>query len=174
MELQKISQLLERYWEGKLSEVEEDALKQALIEEEPTLEGDLKDAALWFKSTASFKDTLQLSGDFEEKVMRKIEQKSAVKDSWSWWKIAASVLIIITLGYTAVVMPSQKQEALAKENTQEDPLMAYEETKATLALMASMMNNGKSQLESLELFKKAQDKIKNNFEPEKTKKEKNS
>jgi hypothetical protein len=174
MELQEISQLLDRYWEGKLSEEEENTLRKALLKEEPTLEGELKDAALWFKSTASFKDTLQLPEDFDEKVMARIEKQSIRSDSWSWWKIAAAVLIIMTLGYTAVVIPGQKQAALANKNTQEDPLMAYEETKATLALMASMMNNGKSQLESLELFKKAQDKIKNNFESDKNKKDKNS
>ncbi|MFQ3212757.1 MAG: hypothetical protein ACI9C9_000283, partial [Marivirga sp.] len=48
MELQEISQLLDRYWEGKLSEEEENTLRKALLKEEPTLEGELKDAALWF------------------------------------------------------------------------------------------------------------------------------
>jgi hypothetical protein len=170
MELQKLNQLLEQYWEGKLSEEEENKLKQALLAQEPTLEGDLKDAAIWFKSTASYKGSIQLSADFEDRVMGDITKPSKSNESWSWWKIAASVLIIITLGYTAVVMPSQQQAALAEENTQEDPQKAYEETKATLALMASMMNTGKSQLQSLELFKVAQEKIKNNFDQEKVKK----
>lgn len=175
MELQKLNQLLEQYWEGKLSEAEEDAFREALLEQEPSLVGDLKDLAIWFKSSASFKDKIQLSPDFEERVMQNIEQqKKGAADSWSWWKIAAAVLIIITLGYTAVVVPSQKQKALTENNTQEDPQKAYEETKATLALMASMMNNGKSSLESIELFKMAQEKIKKNFETEKSKKESNS
>jgi len=175
MELQKINQLLEQYWEGKLSEQEEDELRQALIAQEPTLEGKLKEAAVWFKSTASFKNTLQLSENFEDRIMNNITKSTKkTSENWSWWKIAASILIIITLGYTAVVLPSQQKAELAENNTQEDPQKAFEETKATLALMASLMNNGKTKLESLELFQKAQDKIKNNFESEKTKKDKNS
>ncbi len=91
---------------------------------------------------------------------------------WSWWKIAASVLIIISLGYMAWLLPQQnsKPKNLAEiTNTQEDPEKAFEETKATLLLMANMMNNGKEHLNSLQLFQVAQDKIQNSLNKEKSK-----
>ncbi|GAB3341930.1 hypothetical protein GCM10027429_31020 [Marivirga atlantica] len=173
MELEGLNRLLEKYWEGQLSDKEEDQFKADLLDNYDALSGELKELADWFNSTASFKESLQLDDDFDDNIMAKIqERKSESKDSWNWWKVAAAILVIITLSYTAIVIPQQKEkDKLALDNTQQTPEMAFEETKATLALMASMMNNGKAQLESLELFKVAQDKIKNKFEKENNKKE---
>ena len=174
MELHKISQLLDQYWKGELSEAEENALKQALLEQKPDLEGDLKEAAHWFKSAENYKDAIRPSADFDDKLMAKIKSQSKPKEKWSWWKVAAAVLIMFTLGYTAWKVPNVQPTQTVAENTADNPEKAFEETKATLALMASLMDNGKNQLESLELFQKAQEKIKNSQGGTKEKKNKNS
>ncbi len=166
MDLERLNRLLEKYWEGQLTEEEEGRFRAELLTNKAELKGELKELADWFSSAASLKQSLKLDPDFEAKILSEIKPESEkAKDSWSWWKIAAAVLIITTLGYTAIVLPqNKKQEALAMENTQTDPEKALTETKATLALMASMMNSGKEQLQSLEYFKIAQEKIMSNKE----------
>ncbi len=162
MALEKLEQWLEKYWLGELSQVEEMQFKSELKANKESLKGELKQMAEWFESHDEVKEHLRLDDDFDEKVMNKIHQKSQPKDSWNWMKVAASILVVFALGFFAWWMPQQQeQKQLAK---QEDK--AYKEAKATLELMASMMNHGKKHLSSLEMINTAQEKVKNTFQPD--------
>jgi cytoskeletal protein RodZ len=162
MALEKLEQWLEKYWLGELSQVEEMQFKSELKANMGSLKGELKQMAEWFESHEEVKEHLRLDDDFDEKVMNKIHQKSQPKERWNWMKVAASILVVFVLGFFAWWMPQQQeQKQLAQQEEK-----AYKEAKATLELMASMMNHGKKHLSSLEMINTAQEKVKNTFQPD--------
>ena len=172
MASEQLEQWLEKYWQGELSHVEEMQFRSELKVKKAYLKGELKSLADWFEANENAKQEIKLSDDFDEIVLNKTARKNTVVASWSWWKIAASVLIIISLGYMAWLLPQQNarpKNVAEITNTQDNPEKAFEETKATLLLMANMMNNGKEHLNSLQLFQVAQDKIQNSLKQEKSK-----
>ncbi len=173
MASEKLKQWLEKYWQGELSHGEEMQFRSELKATKETLSGELKEISEWFESTEDFKNQLQLDDDFDDAILNTIKQKTSFANQWSWWKIAASILIIISLGYMAWMVPQQDTDHGLTEikNTQENPEKAFEETKATLQLMANMMNSGKDHLHSLQLFQVAQEKVQNTLKKGETKKE---
>jgi hypothetical protein len=161
----KLEQSLEKYWLGELSQVEEFQFKSELKANKSKLTGELSQMAEWFEGHEETKRNLVLDADFDNQILKKIHQKSQPKDSWNWMKVAASILIIFALGFFAWWMPQQQeQKQLAQQKEK-----AYKEAKATLELMASMMNHGKKHLSSLEMINTAQEKVKNTFQPERKK-----
>ncbi|GAA5038080.1 hypothetical protein GCM10011506_35370 [Marivirga lumbricoides] len=175
MASEKLNQWLEKYWQGELSHVEEMQFRSELKINRESLSGELQSLAEWFEATESVKHELSLEDDFDAEVLQKIRSTKSGENKWSWWKIAASVLVVITLAYMGWLLPQSKlsdtNQLVEMENTQENPEKAFEETKATLQLMANMMNSGKDHLNSLQLFQVAQDKIQTSFKQEKKKKE---
>jgi hypothetical protein len=165
MALRKLEQWLEKYWLGELSQVEEMQFKSELKANKDKLKGELLQMAEWFEGHDDAKQNLSLDDDFDETIMKKIHKKSQPKDKWNWMKVAASILVIMGLGFFTWWMPQQQnQKQLAQQEEK-----AYKEAKATLELMASMMNHGKKHLSSLEMINTAQEKVKNTFQPERKK-----
>jgi len=162
MALKTLEIWLEKYWLGELSQVEEMQFKSELKANKNKLEGELLQMAEWFESQEELKQNLTLGEDFDEQVMNKIHEKSKSKDQWNWMKIAASVLVAFALGFFAWWMPMQQER---RELAQQEE-KAYLEAKATLELMASMMNHSRKHLSSLEMINTAQEKVKNTFQPE--------
>lgn len=175
MASEKLNQWLEKYWQGELSHVEEMQFRSELKINKDSLNGELQSLAEWFEATEGLKHELSLDDDFDAEVLQKIQAPKSGESKWSWWKIAASVLVVITLAYMGWLLPQSKlinsDQLVEIENTQENPEKAFEETKATLQLMANMMNSGKDHLNSLQLFQVAQDKIQTSLKQEKKKKE---
>jgi hypothetical protein len=168
MVLRKLEQWLEKYWQGELNQVEEMEFKSELKANKQNLSGELKQMAEWFESHEKTKQNLVLDDDFDKDIMKKIHQKSQPKESWNWMKIAASILVVFALGFFTWWMPhQQEQKQLAQQEEK-----AYKEAKATLELMASMMNHGKKHLSSLEMINTAQEKVKNTFQPDRKEKRK--
>ena len=166
MALEKLEQWLEKYWLGELSQVEEMQFKSELKANKDNLKGELKQMADWFESHEEVKQNLRLDDSFDDKVMASIKQNSKPADSWNWMKVAASILVAFALGFFAWWMPEQQeQKQLAQQEEK-----AYKEAKATLELMASMMNHGKKHLSSLEMINTAQEKVKNTFQPDRKEK----
>jgi len=150
---------------GELSQVEEMQFKSELKANKDKLKGELLQMAEWFEGHDDAKQNLSLDDDFDETIMKKIHKKSQPKDKWNWMKVAASILVIMGLGFFTWWMPQQQnQKQLAQQEEK-----AYKEAKATLELMASMMNHGKKHLSSLEMINTAQEKVKNTFQPERKK-----
>ncbi|MBK6266011.1 hypothetical protein JKA74_13290 [Marivirga sp. S37H4] len=173
MASEQLEQWLEKYWQGELSHVEEMQFRSELKVNKDSLSGELKSIAEWFETTENVKQELSLDDDFDAEITSKIHGSKFLTNQWSWWKVAASVLIIISLGYLAWLMPQQQDQSTLTEinNTQENPEKAFEETKATLLLMANMMNSGKDHLNSLQLFQVAQEKVQNSLKKEESKKD---
>lgn len=170
MVLQELEQLLEKYWLGELTQVEELQFKSELRANRSSLKGELSEMADWFESHEEAKQQLRLDDDFDDRIMRSIQAKSQPKDQWNWMKIAASILVILGLGFFGWWMPKkQEQKQLAQQEEK-----AYREAKATLELMASMMNHSRKHLSSLEMINTAQEKVKNTFQPDRKKKKEDS
>jgi|GEM_PF-5311776 hypothetical protein len=168
MALEKLEQWLEKYWLGELSQVEEMQFKSELKANKDSLKGELKQMADWFEGHEEAKQNLVLDDSFDENIMAKIQKKSKPVDSWNWMKVAASILVVFALGFFTWWMPKQQeQKQLAQQEEK-----AYKEAKATLELMASMMNHGKKHLSSLEMISTAQEKVKNTFQPDRKEKKK--
>jgi high-affinity Fe2+/Pb2+ permease len=166
MALRKLEQWLEKYWLGELSQVEEMQFKSELKANKDSLKGELRQMADWFESHEESKQNLVLEDDFDKDIMKKIHQKSQPKEVWNWMKVAASILVVFALGFFAWWVPQQQeQKQLAQQEEK-----AYKEAKATLELMASMMNHGRKHLSSLEMINTAQEKVKNTFQPDKKEK----
>ncbi|SMG27453.1 hypothetical protein SAMN05661096_01603 [Marivirga sericea] len=168
MALKKLEQQLEKYWLGELSQVEESQFKSELQANRNELSGELRQMAEWFEGHEDAKQKLSLGDDFDQNIMKEIHKKSQPKDKWNWMKVAASVLVIMALGFFAWWMPQQQEQRQLAQEEQK----AYQEAKATLELMASMMNHGKKHLSSLEMINTAQEKVKNTFQPERKEKKK--
>lgn len=173
MASEQLKQWLEKYWEGNLTHVEEMQFKTELKINKASLSDELKSLAEWFEANENIKQQISLGDDFDVEVLNKTVHKKSSGTVWSWWKIAASILIIISLGYMAWLLPQQNNESKnfgEISNTQDNPEKAFEETKATLLLVSNMMNSGKDHLNSLQLFQVAQDKIQNSLKQERQKK----
>ncbi len=169
---EKLDQWLEQYWQGELSHVEEMQFRSELKINKASLTGELKSLAEWFEANENLKQELSLDDGFDDLILDKTVRKSQSVGNWSWWKIAASILIIVSLGYMAWLLPQQNpnpKHVAEITNSQDDPEKAFEETKATLLLMANMMNSGKDHLNSLQLFQVAQDKVQNSLKQDKSK-----
>jgi hypothetical protein len=166
MALKKLEQSLEKYWLGELSQIEEMQFKSELKANKNELGGELLQMAEWFEGHDGAKQNLNLDDDFDRTIMKEIHKKSQPKDKWNWMKVAASILIVFALGFFAWWVPEQQeQKQLAQQEEK-----AYKEAKATLELMASMMNHGRKHLSSLEMINTAQEKVKNTFQPDKKQK----
>ena len=166
MALEKLEQQLKKYWLSELSPVEEMQFKSELKANKDSLKGELKQMAEWFEGHEEAKRELTLDDSFDDKIMATIQSKSQPKDSWSWIKIAASILVVFALGFFAWWMPQQQEQ---KQMAQQEE-KAYKEAKATLELMASMMNHGRKHLNSLEMINTAQEKVKDTFQPDRKEK----
>jgi len=164
MASRRIKQLFEKYWEGSLEQQEEEELQHLLISHKDSIEPEMEQLSNWFEANKSLAESLTLSEEFDEQVLNQIHKREGRSDHWNWWKIAASVTVVVGLGILTLFLPiSQKNEMAA--NTQESPEKAYLEAKATLQLMATVMNQGKEHLGSLEMLNTAQQKVKNTFQP---------
>jgi hypothetical protein len=165
MELQKIEQLLDKYWDGDTSLEEEQVLQNFFTEEE--VPEHLQGVATLFRKFKTDRQFKTLDDDFDETVIHTIEKSAS---AWSFRKllrIAAAVTLLLLSVFLIKDYTSGQAEESAEasekiENTSEDPKLAYEQTKQALLLISSMMNEGTQHMEKLENFSEAQEKVKEN------------
>jgi len=136
MELAKVEQLLEAYFEGNTSLVEENQLRDYFNSKEvaPHLAG----------YTALF---VGFSIAREETSSREIEILTPTKNRRFFnWSIAASVALLLGVGAwyfnNGTGLSQEEQEAL----------MAYNEAKQTMLLLSESLNKGTAPMEELAAF----------------------
>ncbi|MFD2827810.1 hypothetical protein ACFSYG_15125 [Leeuwenhoekiella polynyae] len=143
MDLNKIENLLELYFEGETSLKQEAQLQEYFTSDEvaPHLEEYVPIFGAFAKAKETgFNRTLELP---------------ETKRSYKWIPVAASVLLCIGLFLTY----NQKQGSENDLGTYKDPEVAALKTKQALFMMGSFMNKGTGQLEKLETFEETANQI---------------
>ncbi|UII23596.1 hypothetical protein [Fulvivirga ligni] len=166
MDLDRIEQLLEKYWECETSGEEEQELKEFFNNNE--VPEHLKSVAPLFTYFSKEEAVGDLGDDFDNNIIERLQTEKAPKKGkvvsliFNAMKVAAVGVILITAGYF------MKQEYIDKKDsidpymtgTFEDPEKAFEETKKALMLLSKNMNVGKKQVQKVGVFHEAQEKIK--------------
>ncbi|PSL43346.1 hypothetical protein CLV51_10835 [Chitinophaga niastensis] len=148
MDYNKISALLEKYWEGESSLEEEALLRNFFSTPHHDLPDELQEAAPLFQY-------------FHEEAEKVWEAPSAKVVKLSplqhWMKYAAVLLMAIGIGY-ALKQHQHREKAVIvamKAQDMEDPQKAYAETKRALQLLAKNLNKGTSKMQKLSYFNEA-------------------
>lgn len=148
----KIKKLLDKYYNGNTSIEEEDLLKNYLSQDNVPEEFK-SDKVLFTNLFESQSDVPELN--FEAEISKAIEfanildreeEKSPkIYKLFALWAAAASVIIIIGLGF----LYTSKQNEILLTDTFDDPYLAMQETKRVLSLFASKLNMAQDELEPL-------------------------
>jgi len=155
MTSEQIKQLLEKYWAGDTSSEEERALK-AFFSGDKIPEELKKYQPLFLWKTRQ----MQLKGD------RKLKTgiKKPVNFQWySFLKIAASVLLVFTLGigfYTHYEQEKQMDKIFSE--TYSNPEDALKETKNVIGKISSALNMAKDKQDELQKIDSIEETPKNN------------
>ena len=147
----RINDLLEAYYLGKTSIIEEEELREYFrsgdFPEELTIEADLFG---FFNQERSVSENTKL----EEKISRAIDAKRPRPENaftrWKYYWIsgaAAAILILITV---FIDIRIQKSNSLIVEiDTFDDPYLAYVEAKRVMTYVSEKMNTGTESLRNL-------------------------
>jgi hypothetical protein len=163
MEYNKISELLEKYWEGETSLEEEEMLRSFYATEHKELPADLLEAQSLFRY---FHTEANLELPELPEMETVIAQLSPVvkQKPWDhWMKYAAVFLIAIGLGYAGRQYQEKQRRmdvVLAQRDTYDDPQKAFAATQKALRLLAKNLNKGTSQVQKLSYFNEATERIK--------------
>lgn len=179
MEWNRISELLDRYWEGETTVEEEAELKIAFAR--PDVPAHLKEAATLFQyyTTEQCKEILDESFDarllirlesqtgseinsgLPEKPILKLDSRRKLFTTLI--KLAACLFVVLgaALFYQAEQQKQrEKQQVVQLEETYDDPQKAYEETKKALLLVSAHLNKGKAYVTEIKRIDQAQELIK--------------
>lgn len=145
MELQKIEQLLDKYFEGETSLKEEKMLRDYFNTQE---------VAPHLKAYQSMFVHFSVSkAEMSDKEVKVFSEKSAIQHHRSvWYAIAAGLAIVL-----GVTFFFQQQKTSAFE--EQEVLMAYEQTKNALQMVSEIFNESASQLTYINEFETSKSKI---------------
>ncbi|HEY9259917.1 hypothetical protein [Chitinophaga sp.] len=148
MDYNRISALLEKYWEGETSLEEEAGLREFFSTPHPDLPEALQEAAPMFQY-------------FHVEAAREWEAPTAKVVTLSplrhWMKYAAVLLVAVGIGYAFRQQGHRQQEAIIAMRQQEmnDSQRALAETKKALQLLAKNLHKGTTQMQKLSYFNEA-------------------
>lgn len=153
MNLQRIEQLIEKYESGKTSSKEETELKEFFSRENvPFHLRSYKDLFTFFDTSA--KEELP-DKEFDDRILKAISNDKIIPISnrrtrsiYLITGIAASIIILIGLYFQfGLNQPSF-------EDTYDDPMLAYAETKKVLLMVSGNLNSGTNELQKVSEFNK--------------------
>lgn len=171
MDLDRIEQLLERYWECETTLEEEKELKKFFNSDK--VPPKWQSVAPLFQYYEEEKKNGGLDGLFDEKVLAQIQAQepsggsgagkgNVVRLFYNIGRVAAVGLILITAGYFVREEYINKKDTMDPylADTFEDPKVAYEETKKALMMISRNFNKGRKEVQKVGVFNEAQEKIK--------------
>lgn len=170
MDLDRIEQLLAKYWECETTVEEEKELKKFFNSAEVPQKW--QSVAPLFQYYENEKKNGKLDGLFDEQILAQIETEQAsaspggrgkvVRWFYDIAKVAAVVLILVTAGYFVREEYINKKDKMNPyiSDTFEDPKEAFEETKKALMLISKNFNKGRKEVQKVGVFNEAQEKIK--------------
>jgi hypothetical protein len=148
MDYNRISVLLEKYWEGETTLEEEAVLREFFSTPQPDLPEALQEAAPMFQYFHR-----------EATKVWEVPPVKVVKLSpfRHWMKYAAVLLVAVGIGYALKQQGHRQQEVIIAMKQQEmnDPQRALDETKKALRLLAKNLHKGTSQMQKLSYFNDA-------------------
>ncbi|MFC2116897.1 hypothetical protein ACFLTU_10500 [Bacteroidota bacterium] len=151
-DLNKIEHLLERYYRGETSTNEENMLRQFFSG--PDVPDHLQAEAELFGFFAEEKKGT-LSGEMENRLDMIIAGSKTQKltlgmKSRYYWISGAAAVIIILLGIFVDMQIRRNSPLEVRQDTFEDPYLAYVEAKKVLYMVSEKMNTGTKPLKNLE------------------------
>jgi hypothetical protein len=148
----KIKNLLDKYYNGNTSIDEEDLLRNYLsqdnVPDEFKTDKELFSNLFIIQSDLSelnFEEDIIKAIEFANKTKSEEDKGSKIYKLFAVWAAAASVIIIIGLGF----LFTSKQNEILLTDTFDDPYLAMQETKRVLSLFASKLNMAQDELEPL-------------------------
>ncbi len=142
MELNKIEQLLEAYFEGNTTLNDEAILKEYFASE--SVAAHLQNYVPLFKSFEVAKSEVL-------KAEIKLPNKEKAMKPWMY-SVAAILVTAITVGALFFSKPSVSQE-------EREALMAFNQTRETMMLLSKNLNKGTEQLAIIDQFKINKNKV---------------
>ncbi|UII30007.1 hypothetical protein LVD17_17045 [Fulvivirga ulvae] len=170
MDLDRIEQLLAKYWDCETTLDEEKELKKFFNSE--SVPARWQSVAPLFRYYENEREKGSLDGLFDEQILARIEadQQSlqtggkgkVVSMFYDIAKVAAVALILVTAGYFVREEYLDKKDKMDPyiADTFEDPKEAFEETKKALMLISKNFNKGRKEVQKVGVFNEAQEKIK--------------
>ncbi|NHM07251.1 hypothetical protein G4D82_08470 [Flavobacterium sp. CYK-4] len=148
MELDKIEQLLEKYFEGETTLAEEQQLKN------------------YFSSAVVASHLQQYQPLFgyyavaaQEKPQQEFHLKSNQNQPLKWISIAASVVILLGVGFFAFNHFSAIEKPSSELGTYDDPQQAFEQTQKALAMLSKQVNVGIGSMQYVQQYENTKDQI---------------
>jgi len=158
MDYNKIRALLEKYWEAATSLEEEEALREFFVTHQHPLPEDLREAAPLFRYYQQ-----EIDRELPAEPVTGVVPISKARPWQHWMKYAAVLLIMAGIGYSIQQQRVKHDQLIVAdfgEDTYKDPEVAYKETQKALQLLARNLNKGTEQMEKLNYFNEATEKIK--------------
>lgn len=162
MESKKLDRLAELFWKGEATDEQERELREAILYGPISKEHEeLRD---YLRFTEEVKETQGLGEMFDAQMMNEIERRSTRTSSFTFFRIAAGIAILLGLFFTMRSLMDDDENPLPADemvivDTYDDPEVAYQEVKKALMLVSKNMNQGMAYTGSLGEFDKAKDKI---------------
>lgn len=154
MESSKVNDLVERFWAGDATEMEERQLREFF--QQGNVPAHLEDTAAYFLAIKA-EESMELPEDFEQEVMAQIRRPRGGRlIQFNFSRIAASLLLVIGLSLGLYYflgsgnMPASND--MVQVDTFEDPQQAYEEVKRALMMVSTRMNDGMTYSQELGHF----------------------
>jgi hypothetical protein len=151
MDIKKLKELLQKYYNGETTLKEENTIKKYFVENPDVDEEFRAEKEQFIMFDKAEKQNVPVE-DFEKKLERLIDNQKVIypgfKRNKIWIRVAAvaaSILIIFGV-YNSVKYFTGKPEF---KDTIEDPYMAYEETKRTLLYISEKLNYGTRELDNV-------------------------
>ncbi|GGF09680.1 hypothetical protein [Flavobacterium limi] len=149
MELNKIKNILEKYFQGETTIAEENELKEYFSS--PNVAQHLKQYQPIFSYFSQVK---------EQKMMQEIPLKTK-KRNVAWLSIAASIVILLGIGTFYYVSDNSTNNVVAKSElgTYDDPEEALKATQKALSLLSNNVNVGIESVHYIKEYEQSKNKI---------------
>lgn len=146
MELDKIEKILEKYFEGETSIVEENELKNYFSS--PYVAQHLKQYKPMFGYFSQAK---------QERFEARLPLKTKKINRLAWLSIAASIVVL--LGVSTFTYLNYNDNSPQDLGTYDDPEVAFRETQKALALISEHVNTGIESVEYINEYEQSKNKI---------------
>lgn len=146
MELNKMEKLLEKYFGGETSIVEENELKNYFSSSNvaPHLE--------------QYKPLFGYFGEVKKEKFEKDISLTSKKQKMAWLSIAASIVVMIGIG-TYAFLNTDKEIQNQELGTYDDPKEALEVTQKALAMLSDNVNTGIEGIQYIQVYETTKNKV---------------
>ncbi len=161
MDSKKLEELLKKYWDCESSLEEEEQLRTYFRSND--VPDQWQETAILFRYFDEQKGK-SVDPQFENTVVSRIKSTKRaasgklVKLFYNTMRIAAGVAVLLVAVYF-VRQELRTDNAVAVEDTYDDPQQAFEETKRALLMISKGFGNAEQQAKKINMFNEAQEKI---------------